>query len=133
MALGLHSIPHDFIRSTTLLGYAIVALELEDVDAAGALLPEIVALAPEVSFNGVTSQGPIAAYADKLLSLLGRYDEGAPHRIDALAVAEAFGWEYHRASTLIALAHNHAAPPAPSTVPPQRGSEKRMVSAASMG
>jgi hypothetical protein len=28
------------------------------------------------------------------------------HLLDALATAEAFGWQYHRATTLVALAQN---------------------------
>jgi DNA-binding SARP family transcriptional activator len=105
---GLDAIPHDFVRSTTLLGYAVLALELDDPAAAASLLPAVVALAAEVSFNGVTSQGPIAAYAGKLLSLLGRHDEAEAHLTDALRCAEAFDWEYHRATTLYALARNRA-------------------------
>jgi hypothetical protein len=63
-------------------------------------------MAGEVSFNGVTSQGPVAAYAGKLASLLGRHDDAERYLLDALATAEEFGWEYHRASTLVALAEN---------------------------
>jgi hypothetical protein len=105
---GIDTIPHDLIRSTTLLGYAIVALDLADVDAAAALLPEIDPYSHEVSCNGVTSQGPIAAYSGKLLTLLGRYDDAERRLLDALATAEVFGWEYHRASTMVALAQNRA-------------------------
>lgn len=108
MSVGLDAIPRDFIRSTVLLGYAVLALELEDVDAASALLPEVIRQASEVSFNGVTSQGPTATYAGKLLSLLGRHDQAEGHLLDGLATTEAFGWEYHRASTLLALAQNRA-------------------------
>ena len=98
--------PPDFSGTTALLGYAVLALELEDVDAAAMLLPEILPIAGEVSFNGVTSQGPISAYAGKLLSLLDSYSDAEEHLLRALAVAESFGWEYHRATTLIALAQN---------------------------
>jgi DNA-binding SARP family transcriptional activator len=108
MFVGLDAVPRDFIRSTILLGYAVLALELEDVDAAAALLPEVIGLASEVSFNGVTSQGPTATYAGKLLSLLGRHDQAEGHLLDGLATTEEFGWEYHRASTLLALAQNRA-------------------------
>ena len=106
MARGLDAIPRDLFRSTTLLGYAIIALELEDVAAAEALLGDVLACASEVSFNGATSQGPISAYVGKLLSLIGRHDEAEQQLLHALAVAESFGWEYHRASTLLALAQN---------------------------
>ncbi|MFN7149540.1 MAG: ATP-binding protein, partial [Microthrixaceae bacterium] len=106
---GIEAIPHDLMRSTTLLGYSILALDLGDTAAAAALLPAIEPFVDEVSYNGVTSQGPVAAYAGKLLTLLGRHDEADDHLRRALALTEAFGWEYHRASTLIALAQNRVA------------------------
>lgn len=105
---GLDTVPNDLVRSTTLLGYAVLALELGDAAAAGVLLPQIEPLGGEVSFNGVSSQGPIAAYIGKLMALLGRHDEAEHHLLVAVATAEAFGWEYHRASTLLALAQNRA-------------------------
>jgi hypothetical protein len=52
----------------------------------------------------VTSQGPIAAYVGKLESLLGHHDDAEEHLRVALDIAEAFGWQYHRATTLLALA-----------------------------
>jgi DNA-binding SARP family transcriptional activator len=103
---GLNAIPHDFVRSTSVIGYAVLTLDLEDADAAAVLYPEIAGMAGEVSFSGVTSQGPIAAYAGKLATLLGMHDEAERFLLDALATTEAFGWQYHRATTLIALAHN---------------------------
>jgi hypothetical protein len=59
-----------------------------------------------VAFNGATSQGPVAAYLGKLASLLGRHAEADDYLRDALGTAVAFGWEYHRATTLIALAQS---------------------------
>ena len=52
----------------------------------------------------MTSQGPIAAYVGKLESLVGRHDDAEEHLRAALDIAEAFGWQYHRATTLFALA-----------------------------
>ncbi len=69
-------------------------------------VPQIAPMAGEVSFNGITSQVPISAYAGKLAFLLGRYDDAERHLLDALATAAAFGWVYHRATTLIGLARN---------------------------
>jgi DNA-binding SARP family transcriptional activator/tetratricopeptide (TPR) repeat protein len=106
---GIDAIPDDLIRSTTLLGYSILALDLEDAAAAAVLLPAIEPFVDEVSFNGVTSQGPVAAYVGKLLTLLGRHEEAERRLLEALTMVEAFGWEYHRASTLIALAQNRVA------------------------
>ncbi len=96
----------DFIRSTELLGFAVLALELEDLEAAEWLYREVLPLAGEVSFNALTSQGPIAAYAGRLASVLGYTDDAERFLLDALAVTEAFGWQYHRATTLLALAQN---------------------------
>ncbi len=106
---GIDAIPHDLIRSTTLLGYSILALDLADVAAAEALLPAIEPFVEEVSYNGVTSQGPVAAYVGKLLTLVGLHDEAEARLLQALRLTEAFGWEYHRASTLVALAQNRVA------------------------
>jgi DNA-binding SARP family transcriptional activator/tetratricopeptide (TPR) repeat protein len=106
MERGVDQIPADLIRSTSLIGYAILALELDDVAGAAWLYHEVTSMAHEVSFNGLTSQGPIAAYAGKLASLLGHYDAAEQYLLAALAINESFGWEYHRATTLIALAQN---------------------------
>jgi DNA-binding SARP family transcriptional activator len=96
----------DFVRSTELIGFAVLALELDDVAAAEWLHPQVVPLAGEVSFNSITSQGPIAAYAGKLASLVGDTAQAERFLLAALATAEAFGWQYHRATTLLALAQN---------------------------
>ena len=106
MAAGLHVISQGSMGSTTLIAHAVLAIELEDVNAAEWLFPALLPMAGEVSFNGVTSQGPIAAYVGKLASLLGHHGDAQRHLLDALATAEAFGWEYHRAITLVALAQN---------------------------
>jgi DNA-binding SARP family transcriptional activator len=97
-------IPVDNMWTTSIIGYAVIAIELGDADAAAHLLPLIEPLASEVAFNGVTSQGPIAAYMGKLASLLGQHDLAEQHLCSALRIATAFGWNYHRATTLFALA-----------------------------
>ena len=104
MAEGFAELPRDNIWMTSVIGYAVLAVELADADAAAQLLPVIEPYAGEVAFNGVTSQGPIAAYVGKLASLLDRHDLAEDHLRSALATAEAFGWTYHRATTLFALA-----------------------------
>ncbi|MGO9874360.1 MAG: hypothetical protein ACLPVY_11225 [Acidimicrobiia bacterium] len=58
--------------------------------------------AAEVACNGASSQGPVSAYLGKLASLLGRQDVADDYLHAALSTATAFGWEYHRATTLIA-------------------------------
>lgn len=103
-AAGFSDIPRDMFWMTSIVGCAVLAVELEDVEAAAAIFPVLEPFAAEVAFNGGTSQGPIAAYLGKLASLLGRHDLADDYLRAALATAAAFGWEYHRATTLIALA-----------------------------
>ena len=91
---------------TTTVGYAVLAVELQDEAAAALLVPILEPFAEEVAFNGATSQGPIAAYLGKLASLLGRHDVADRYLRAALDTTVAFGWEYHRATTLIALARS---------------------------
>jgi hypothetical protein len=104
MADGFAELPRDNIWMTSVIDYAVLAVELNDADAAAQLLPVIEPYTGEVAFNGITSQGPIAAYVGKLASLLGRHDLAEDHLRSALATAKAFGWTYHRATTLFALA-----------------------------
>jgi tetratricopeptide (TPR) repeat protein len=104
MAGGFTNLPRDNVWMTSVVGYAVIAIDLNDVDAAAQLLPVIEPYVAEVSFNGITSQGPIAAYVGKLLSLLGDHDLAEEHLLSALATAEGFGWTYHRATTCFALA-----------------------------
>ena len=104
MASGFGELPVDNFWTTCIIGYAILAIELDHADAAVQLVPLLEPLASDVAFNGVTSQGPIAAYIGKLESLVGRHDDAEEHLHAALDIAEAFGWQYHRATTLFALA-----------------------------
>jgi hypothetical protein len=84
---------------TSMLGYAILAIELEDLDAAAQLLAIIEPHAGEVA----TNLGPVAAYAGRLASLLGRHDIAERHLSAAVQIVDAFGWDYHRATTRIFL------------------------------
>lgn len=63
-------------------------------------------LMQQCPFNSLTSQGPIVAYVGKLATLLGDTEQAERFLLDALATTEAFGWQYHRATTLLALAQN---------------------------
>jgi hypothetical protein len=85
------------------IAYAVLAIELNDTEAAGLLLPVIKPFAADVAFSGITSQGPVAAYVGKLSSLLGHYEEAEEYLQNALGTATAFGWTYHRATALLAL------------------------------
>jgi DNA-binding SARP family transcriptional activator/tetratricopeptide (TPR) repeat protein len=104
MESGFAEIAVDNVWMTSVIAYVIIAIELDDREAAAQLLPIIEPHASVISFNGATSQGPVSAYAGKLASLLGRHDEAEDHLRAALATATAFGWTYHRATTLFALA-----------------------------
>jgi hypothetical protein len=103
-AAGFSELPVDNLWMTSVIGFAILAIELDDVEAARQLCPIIEPFASEVAFNGISSQGPVAAYLGKLASLLGRHEEAEHYLFAALAVATEFGWTYHRATTLFALA-----------------------------
>jgi len=85
---------------TSMLGYAILAIELEDLGAAAQLLAIIEPYAGEVA----TNLGPVAAYAGRLASLLGRPEVADQHLNAALEIVGAFDWDYHRAAILIARA-----------------------------
>jgi len=93
----------DNLWMTRVIGYAVLAIELRDKEAAALLLPVIEPFAGEVAFSGLTSQGPVGAYVGKINSLLGRHEEAEDHLRSALVTATAFGWTYHRATTLLAL------------------------------
>ena len=83
-----------------MLGYATLALELEDLDAAAHLLAIIEPYAGQVA----TNLGPAAAYAGRLASLLGRHDVADQHLNTAFEIVDAFDWDYHRAAILMARA-----------------------------
>ncbi len=104
--VGFSDIPRDMFWMTSVVGCAVLAVELEDVEAAAALFSILEPFAAEVAFNGASSQGPVAAYVGKLASLLGRHDLADTYLMAALEIAGGFGWEYHRATILIALAQS---------------------------
>ena len=86
---------------TTVIGYAVLAIELEDVAAAAELYPLLEPFGDQVAFNGATSQGYVGAYLGKLASLLGRHDIADAHLHRALELNRSFGWKYHEATTLV--------------------------------
>lgn len=105
-AAGFSLIEVDHLWTTNVIGYAVLAIQLEDTASAPALLELLRPFADEVAFNGASSQGPIGAYMGKLESLLGDHEAADAHLRDALAVATTFGWNYHRATTLLAMAQS---------------------------
>jgi len=103
---GFAAVPRDLLWLTSIVGYTVLAIELGDNAAAVELFALLEPYADQVAFNGATSQGPVAAYLGRLASMLGRHDEADRLLHDALTTAEMFGWEYHRASTLVCLAES---------------------------
>ena len=99
-AAGFRNVPPDLMWMTSMLGYAILAIELEDPGAAAELLAIIEPYTGEIA----TNLGPVAAYAGRLASLLGRHDVADQHLNAALEIADTFDWDYHRAAILIARA-----------------------------
>lgn len=103
---GFAGIPVDWHWMTTVIGYAVLAIELDDAAAAAALYPLLEPFSDEVAFNGATSQGCVGAYLGKLASLLGHHDVADAHLDRALELNRSFGWKYHEATTLVALARS---------------------------
>jgi DNA-binding SARP family transcriptional activator len=104
LVAGFAEIPFEWIWMTTVIGYAVLAIELQHVSAAEDLYPLIEPFADQVAFNGFTSQGYVGAYVGKLASLMGKHDVADAHLHKALEVNLEFGWRYHEATTLVALA-----------------------------
>ena len=100
VAAGFRHVPPDLMWMTSMLGYAILAIELEDLGAAAQILAIIEPYTGEVA----TNLGPVAAHAGRLASLLGRHDAADQHLNAAFEIADAFDWDYHRAAILIARA-----------------------------
>ena len=99
-------VPAGWTWMTTVIGYAVLAIELDDAGAAGELYPMLEPFGNQVAFNGATSQGYVGAYLGKLASLLGRHDVADDHLRRALEVNRSFGWNYHESTTLLALAQS---------------------------
>lgn len=104
LAQGFDTVPIDWPWMTTVIGYAVLAIELGHVEAAAALRPIIEPFAEHVAFTGGTSQGYVGAYVGKLASLLGDHDTADAYLRRSLAINAEFGWKYHEATTLVALA-----------------------------
>lgn len=105
-ATGFACVAVDWHWTTTVIGYAVLAIELDDVAAAAALYPLLEPFGDQVAFSGATSQGYVGAYLGKLASLLGRHDVADAYLERALELNRSFGWKYHEATTLVALARS---------------------------
>jgi tetratricopeptide (TPR) repeat protein len=104
LATRFSEISVDNVWMTSVIGYAVLAIDLGDAEAAAYLRPIIEPFSADVAFNGVTSQGPVATYLGRLASLLGDHEAAEEYLLAALDTATAFGWKYHRATTLFSLA-----------------------------
>jgi tetratricopeptide (TPR) repeat protein len=103
-ARGFSAMARDYLWMTSAIGYSVMAIDLQDVEMAAQLYPLLLPYSEEVAFSGISSQGPISAYLGKLASLLGDHHVADDYLRHALRTAEAFDWQYHRATTLVALA-----------------------------
>jgi tetratricopeptide (TPR) repeat protein len=101
---GIENLPPDFLWITNVIGYAVLAIDLEDRAIAAELYPIIEPFGSQVAFSGATSQGYIGAYLGRLASLLGQHDLADAHLQRALEINVSFGWVYHQATTLVDLA-----------------------------
>jgi DNA-binding SARP family transcriptional activator/tetratricopeptide (TPR) repeat protein len=101
---GFANLPLDYLWMTSVVGYAVLAVDLLDRAAATELYPILEPFGDQVAFNGATSQGYIGAYLGKLASLMGEHDLADAQLQRALEVNLSFGWRYHEAMTLVALA-----------------------------
>ncbi len=106
---GLDTIPPDFMKSSLLIGLAILAIGLSDVAAAELLLEELAPSAGEVSYNMAMGQGPTSIYVGRLSTIAARFDDAERSLRAAIAVAERFGWEFHRVAALHGLVENRLA------------------------
>lgn len=122
IASGFRGVPRDVMWMTAMLGYAKLAIELEDLDAAEQLLDIIEPHAGEVA----TSLGPVSAYAGRLASLLGRHEQGDCHLQAAIALVDAFGWNYHRTGirSFLSSARRRAGRPSEQVLAPLREAEE---------
>jgi hypothetical protein len=100
MAAGFTSVRSDAMWTTSMVGYAMLAIDLADTDAAVVLLEILEPHAGEVA----TNLGPVALHAGRLAMLLGQTDRAERSLVTALEVVDAFGWDLHRATTRLVLA-----------------------------
>lgn len=106
---GLDTIPPDFMKSSLLIGLAILAIGLSDDAAAELLLEQLAPSAGEVSYNMAMSQGPTSIYVGRLSTIARRFDDAERSLHSAIAVSERFGWVFHRVAALHGLVENRLA------------------------
>ncbi len=102
--LDFAHVPFDFLWTSTMALYAIIAVGLSDVTVSARLLELLEPFAAEICFNGATSLGCLSGQVGALASLVGRHDDAERYLLQALEVHRNFGWAFHEASALIGLA-----------------------------
>jgi tetratricopeptide (TPR) repeat protein len=100
------NVPRDLLWTTSMVGYAILANELNDATTAPQIIESLEPFVALNAFNGLTSQGCIAAAVGRMLSVIGDYKDAEDHLLAALDLHTAFGWHYYRATGFAALAQN---------------------------
>jgi tetratricopeptide (TPR) repeat protein len=104
--VGFTNVASDWMWSSSMLAYAILANELKDEAVARQLIELLAPHASLIAFNGASSQGCIAANIGRLASVAGDYATAEEYLQQSLEVHTAFGWHYFRATGLAALAEN---------------------------
>jgi tetratricopeptide (TPR) repeat protein len=105
--------------ATTIVARAALATDRGFLRAGPAAPPQVAIIGP---YTGeiATNLGPVATYAGRLASLLGRHDLAEQHLSAAFGIADAFDWDYHRATILIARAAARRPPPVDPPAQPAR-------------
>jgi DNA-binding SARP family transcriptional activator len=107
--LDFAHIPFDFLWTSTMALYAIIAVDLGDVEVSIRLLELLEPFASENCFNGAISLGCLSGQVGGLASLVGRHDDAERYLLHARTVHRNFGWAFHEASALIGLARTRLA------------------------
>jgi DNA-binding SARP family transcriptional activator/tetratricopeptide (TPR) repeat protein len=97
-------VPFDFLWTSTMALYAIIAIDVRDVAVSVRLLELLEPFASEICFNGAISLGCLSGQVGGLASLVGRYEEAERYLLHARDVHRNFGWAFQEASALIGLA-----------------------------
>jgi predicted ATPase/DNA-binding SARP family transcriptional activator len=107
--LDFADVPFDFLWTSTMALYAIIAVDLGDATISTRLLELLEPFAFEVCFNGATNLGCLSGQIGALASLVGRHEDAERYLLHALEVHRNFSWAFQEASALIGLARARVA------------------------
>ncbi len=102
--LDFADVPFDFLWTSTMALYAIIAVDLGDATISIRLLELLEPFASDICFNGATNLGCLSGQIGAMASLVGRHEDAERYLLHALEVHRNFGWAFHEASALIGLA-----------------------------